>query len=203
MSKTWDDLQAIMYFQQGAGNDPKGRRLRDYRNFTDEQMESEHDFIQYMFPTDQVSKFNPNAWLLQSEPDILIMKECALPIMRSVFQYMGYLSRSNGWRTTGNHNILRISRMLRSVKLICGDDMAFDLLCLVCEFQTDVQILVCDFDVNGSGVTVLDYWFAAVLSIDVKDAHMVRRDWDWNPQSPKTMKAFLHYYTANKRKEAA
>lgn len=176
MAKAFDDWARIQHFMVDGGMDAERRTLREYRAFTDEQMESAHDYIQWMFPTDQPSKFNPYAPLLL-EADSFGNRGMVGPVMRSVLQFTGFLARRQRWRKPGDHNILRITRMLRSVKLICGDDAALDLFEIVCEFRSDAEddLSVAYFSA-GRGHYVMDHWIAALIDGDVVTGKAIREE---------------------------
>ena len=57
-----------MAFFRHEGPDCEGRYLRDMRGWSFERMETCHDYIQWMFPTETPSNFNPTAPLLT--PDL-------------------------------------------------------------------------------------------------------------------------------------
>lgn len=54
----------IVGFLEGVMPDNRGRLLSHIHRFSDEQMETTHDYIQWLFPTDQPSQSNYNAPVL-------------------------------------------------------------------------------------------------------------------------------------------
>lgn len=42
--------EQITNFLKGTGKDKQGRTLQDIWNFSDEQLESTHNYIQWLFP---------------------------------------------------------------------------------------------------------------------------------------------------------
>lgn len=134
-------MSAIIDFFSGDGYDDKGRHIYEIlEDFGDEQLESCHDYIQWLFPLPEPSKFNPTAPLLSKE-DIEVFRG-------SNMQYTTYVVRANmgdafnkmmcffddndHWVSPGNHNFLRITRMLRCLRLVGFDreaKMLFDFLC--------------------------------------------------------------------------
>lgn len=123
-------------FLRGDCTDDNGRSIFHYRAFTPEQMEAEHNYIQWMFPTDQPSKFNPSAPLLDSKMTTYSTSTQG-SIRTSILQFTGWLASTDHWRENRNHNLLRITRMLRSTKLILGDEAADQLHSLMCEFHAE------------------------------------------------------------------
>jgi hypothetical protein len=54
-------MSRLTDFYRGAGSDSEGRSLADLWNLSDDEMEDIHDFIQWMFPLREPSRFNPDA----------------------------------------------------------------------------------------------------------------------------------------------
>lgn len=59
--------QDAINFLLGHGTDGKGRTIQDYFSFSKERWEECHDHIQWAFPTDIPSAFNPNAPIIDRE----------------------------------------------------------------------------------------------------------------------------------------
>ena len=57
----------LIEFYRGIAPDSEGRTLADLWAFSDDEMEEVHDFIQWMFPLREPSRFNPDAPLLTDE----------------------------------------------------------------------------------------------------------------------------------------
>merc|ERR1712157_544455 len=60
-------MGSLLNFFRGAGTDSCGRTLKDLRSMSFSSMERVHNFIQWMFPTDEASKFNRDAPILTPE----------------------------------------------------------------------------------------------------------------------------------------
>jgi hypothetical protein len=56
-----DAMSQLTEFYQGTGLDTEGRTLAQIWAFSDEAMEDDHDFIQWLFPLREPSRFNPDA----------------------------------------------------------------------------------------------------------------------------------------------
>jgi len=106
---------------------------------TDEQLETNHQYIQWLFPLREPSKFNPDAPLL-TEGYIELFRNNAFlqkrmkQAMARMLTFYGYAwkdcdivegenfdERAAVWMTAKNHNILRITRILKSL-VICGHE---------------------------------------------------------------------------------
>jgi hypothetical protein len=128
-------MSQLVEFYRGAANDSEGRSLTDYWSFSDPQMESRHDFIQWMFPLEEPSQFNPDAPILTRADREAFRDDPALRdnLTKSVDRFLGFLglTRDEGrvvpasdfdtkrWRLTEpNHNWLRITRVLASLRLL-------------------------------------------------------------------------------------
>lgn len=98
----------------------------------DEFWEGCHDFIQWVFPTNQPSMFNPHAPILDRHTARWISKR---NLLKSFDRFMSFLGvkvastpdalgnirygRVREWYQTGDHNLLRITRVLTCL-MLCG-----------------------------------------------------------------------------------
>ncbi len=117
--------------------DTQGRMLGDILKWSDDAWECHHDYIQWLFPLDQPSGFNPNAPLL-TEADRAAFRASAklqLVLRRgSLARFLAFLglfseddvvirpgdnfnNRRALWAYP-NHNWLRITRVLKSLRLL-------------------------------------------------------------------------------------
>ena len=132
-----DQTSILRDFLEGIGIDHRGRRLDDVLSFDDIKAEQTHDFIQWLFPLDEVSRSVSGAPVL-SQTDIQLIhinSDAQANIRRSAAWFLGFLERNDQWRTKYNHNHLRITRVVKSLRLLTGDKEAdafkaaiFDLL---------------------------------------------------------------------------
>lgn len=140
----------LLEFYSGKRPDHAGRMLGDIWDFTAEQIDSTHDFIQWLFPLPTPSPINPKAPLL-SKTDIDAfrsreeLQENLLRSFKMLLDFLGLAQHHEGnllvievgenffrqrgyWLKSGNHNHRRISRMLRSLTLLGQPDQAKALL---------------------------------------------------------------------------
>ena len=129
-------MSRLLDFYRGLGTDIEGRRLEDILAWPDDDLEAVHDFIQWLFPLPEPSKFNPDAPLLTHQDIAAFKSDPVLQanLMKSFERILAFLglSLSEGrvvvggnftsrladvW-TNPNHNWLRISRILRSLTLL-------------------------------------------------------------------------------------
>lgn len=123
-------------FLQGVGPDASGRRIHDILNKDDVWLEECHDHIQFLFPLDSPSQYNPNAPVLTKE-EIKELRESPMAraglmlAFKRMLQFYGLDFVSNtvvlggNWAArrhvlfdgTLNHNHLRVTRILTSLHL--------------------------------------------------------------------------------------
>ena len=135
----------IVQFYRGVGADARGRTLEAILAWDDGQLEAVHDYIQWLFPLDEPSRFNSAAPLL-TNPDRLAFRQPplaanlrrALDRMLAFYGFAmdrssadpriirspGWNERSQQWLHPGNHNLLRLTRMIRSLALLGQVDLA-------------------------------------------------------------------------------
>jgi hypothetical protein len=72
-------MSRLLSFHRGEGTDGRGRTLAQIQSLSHDQMESIHDFIQWMFPTRGRSAYNPAAPVL-TDADVAAFQ--ADPVLR-------------------------------------------------------------------------------------------------------------------------
>lgn len=116
----------VLAFLEGEGTDARGRTLFDVLAFDDAALERNHDFIQWLFPLQEPSRAVPGAPVL-SHADVAAirgsgMAQCALA---AATDRMDVFYRSaHDWLMPNDHNHLRITRIIRSLRLLVGDEQA-------------------------------------------------------------------------------
>lgn len=130
-------MSRLVAFYRGLETDAEGRFLADVLIWSDDEMEAVHDFIQWLFPLPDPSRFNPDAPLLGEEDIAAFHNDAVLQAnLRKSFErilsFLGLSSSANGEIVEGpnlrtrvadvwampNHNWLRITRILRSLSLL-------------------------------------------------------------------------------------
>lgn len=116
------------------GKDFKNRSFEDILLFSNNELEFCHDYIQWVFPTIQVSQFNTNVpELTNYDLRIIRNNEKAIDrILRMNKKMENFYELAEGvkvywWDDLHNHNLLRITRILtffHSLKLKMFDDIA-------------------------------------------------------------------------------
>ena len=169
-----------MTFYRGNGRDHRGRSLSDIYGFDFYELEFNHDYIQWLFPLPEPSSASASAPLLSNddiarfESDESLRKRLlqSFELMLSFFGLeladagaVGAMSvrkaqhfdeRHRVWLHPGNHNFLRISRILRSLTLLgCSSYAAAFLECLEEIYVEKPKVI---------GDTTIGYWRRAVTA---------------------------------------
>ena len=92
----------------------------------DEQLEEVHDYIQWLFPLPSRSAAQPGAPVLsQVEIDAIKADPRAMEALkRAAERMLQFYSRTDWWLTGQDHNHLRITRIIRSLRLLIGREAA-------------------------------------------------------------------------------
>lgn len=117
---------SLLGFLENTSADAHGRYLRDIWAFNDQQIERTHNFIQWLFPLNVPSAAVPGAPVLNRD-DISAIQGSEVAqdnICQSANWYAGFLERNDFWRKPYDHNHLRITRVIRSLRLLVDADKA-------------------------------------------------------------------------------
>ena len=116
----------IIAFLAGDGVDASGRRFADVLAFDDAALERHHDFIQWLFPLDEISRAVPGSPVLNVGA-IGKIKASAVARARmeaAAERMLAFYDATTAWRQTFDHNHLRITRIIKSLRLLVDDDAA-------------------------------------------------------------------------------
>ncbi len=130
-------MSRLVDFYHGQAADAEGRHLQDLWEWDDDQLEAVHDFIQWLFPLPEPSRFNPDAPLLTDEDRAAFkadpqLRANLLKSFTRILHFFGlsltddgrvaegpnFTARAPGVWASPNHNWLRITRVLRSLSLL-------------------------------------------------------------------------------------
>ncbi|MGE0669389.1 MAG: opioid growth factor receptor-related protein [Parachlamydiales bacterium] len=166
---TTDDL--LNFYRSPTATDNHGRNLTQIWNWDDNQLEAVHNYIQWLFPNARPSGPNPTAPLINDE---MVQAFASDPVLRNnlhgsflrMLRFYGLqldettmqitrapnaAARQAVWLTPGNHNHLRITRIL----------FCLNALGLQRDAQAFIQILN-DLSQNEGrnaiDATTLQYW---------------------------------------------
>jgi len=163
-------MSRLTDFYRGNATDHEGRTLADLWAYSDDEMEMYHDFIQWMFPLRELSRFNPEAPLVENA-DVAEFKnepQLRMNLIKSLDRFLAFLglARENGKVVPGpdyqtkkivwagpDHNWLRVTRVLHCLRIFGFDAEALALFERLQEINSE----------EGSGITAetYRYWQAA------------------------------------------
>ena len=147
----------IIGFYSGTQPDHRGRYLNEIQGAPDAQLESVHDYIQWLFPLPERSGFNVAAPVLTHEsihafrtrPELQKKLRASFLRMMNFYGFEARLwerimvtrapnfaAKAAAWLSPGDHNHLRITRILRCLTVLGLEAEAqafFDCLCEVYE----------------------------------------------------------------------
>ena len=128
--------QQAVDFLNGTGADHLGRTVTDYLAFDDAEWERCHNHVQWAFPSNEASLYNPHAPVVDmQELKAKLTIAGAINVgqlVESFTKFLG-LEQSNGvwmivdtdkfqWLEPHNHNFLRITRLLNLLSVINEND---------------------------------------------------------------------------------
>jgi hypothetical protein len=120
------DSGRIVAFLEGEGPDGCGRSLFEVLAFDDVRLETTHDFVQWLFPLNEPSVAVPEAPVLSPEDVAAIresgMAQCALAAATDRMD--AFYRATHDWLMPNDHNHRRITRIIRSLRLLRGDEAA-------------------------------------------------------------------------------
>lgn len=142
-------MSKILDFYRGTGRDQGGRLLGNVWAFGFERLEKVHDFIQWTFPLREASRFNPEAPLLtdadvaafRSDPELRqnlrmsfsqMMEFYGFDVLRPegepVSVTLAHPAARPWWAVAGDHNLLRLTRILASTRILGLEEESESLL---------------------------------------------------------------------------
>ena len=165
--------QPIVDFYSGKTTDTSGRTLREIHAWDYNELETVHDYIQWLFPLAEPSQYNRGAPVLDAEQIAKFRTDTELrtQLLASFDKMLGFYGfernnmsvirsnsweeRSRNWLRPGNHNHLRLTRILKSLSILGLRDYTYALF----EALNDV------FSEKSSAISdsTMEYWKRALL----------------------------------------
>jgi hypothetical protein len=121
-----DSAGPLHAFLANIGTDGRSRNVEEVLTFSDDELERVHDYIQWLFPLPTRSSAQPNAPAL-TDGEIAAIRADARALdnlSRATERMLRFYGRTEWWLTWSDHNHLRISRILQSLRLLTGMDAA-------------------------------------------------------------------------------
>jgi hypothetical protein len=145
-----DGVPILVQFYRGEKSDIRGRTIERIWQFTDLELEGFHDYIQWLFPLTEPSRFNSGAPILDQETVQAFRNSQTLRdrLRKSLevmlhFYSLRLTTREDGsvvvekmkdfaarrmiWLEPENHNHLRLTRILASLSLLGLEPLALAL----------------------------------------------------------------------------
>ena len=134
--------QPIVDFYSGKAMDTYGRTLSEIHTWNYHELETIHDYIQWLFPVPEPSQYNPCAPIHDAEQIAKFHADVELraQLLASFDKMLGlygferhnmliirstsWEERSRNWLRPGNHNHLRLTRILKSLSILGLKDYA-------------------------------------------------------------------------------
>lgn len=166
----------LIPFYLGQAPDVRGRVIDDIHRWDHGRLESTHDYIQWLFPLTDASAFNPDApspgpaeiERFRHEPALRARMVRSFRVMMGFYglkcddkatpvriaETPEFRERAQVWLNPGNHNFLRITRILKSLMLFGLEDYARALLAFLEKLYEQESAVI--------GERTFGYWRRAV-----------------------------------------
>lgn len=176
--------QLLFEFYSGTGVNIKHCSFQELIDLSDNFLEKSHDVVQWLFPLDEPSMHNDKAPLLDNEtiekmansPECMANLKLAGERFLKFFDYpVSNQTEKPAWVRPGNHNYLRITRIIKCYKLFGMDEMAETFF----NFGMDLYVKYQDH----VGEVSVEYWEKAIGmpqddSWSEYDIAILHDDWD-------------------------
>lgn len=119
-------MSQIIQYLQGSGIDHRGRKLSEVLSADDTFLEQEHDYIQWLFPLREAS-YNVESAPVITEEEVKkakVDKSVQDNMNKSLGRMTKFYLGNDHWLVPREHNHLRITRIIKSTRMILGDDSA-------------------------------------------------------------------------------
>ncbi len=113
----------VVMFLEGEGTDARGRTVFDVIAMNDVALERTHDFIQWLFPLPEPSAAIPDSPVLtpQDIQAIRVSELAPIALAGATDRMAAFYQTTHEWLMPNDHNHRRITRIIRSLRLLVGD----------------------------------------------------------------------------------
>jgi hypothetical protein len=117
---------AIQAYLAGEGRDGRGRTAREVLALPDRDLEASHDWVQWLFPLPTRSAAVPGAPVLDPVETAAIRADprSRATLEQAAERMAAFYARTPFWLAAFDHNHLRITRILQSLRLLLGPEAA-------------------------------------------------------------------------------
>jgi ADP-ribosylglycohydrolase len=119
----------LIDFLRGAGPDSYGRYHDDILKFSDEELENVHNYIQWLFPLREPSEAVSESPFIENEETVQILRNDEAvqeSMVTALVRMHRFYEQNDFWLRQGDHNHLRITRILKSITLLNTKENARD-----------------------------------------------------------------------------
>lgn len=118
--------QKVLLFLRGEGVDEEGRAIYDIWQFSNDQLEYTHNYIQWIFPLLDWSEMIPGAPYIDKNDveEIRNDEEIQDNFIHSLAMMQKFYTSHDEWLSPGDHNHYRITRIIKSVSLLNSKENA-------------------------------------------------------------------------------
>lgn len=119
-------MSVLVAFLTEAGTRPDGLDHAGVLGQDDDWFETRHDFIQWLFPLTEPSRAVPGAPVLTAAEAARLRAEprARRRMLAATRRMEGFYARTDAWLAAHDHNHLRITRIIRSLRLLVDDAAA-------------------------------------------------------------------------------
>ncbi len=119
-------VRPVVMFLEGEGTDARGRTVFDVLAMDDVALERTHDFIQWLFPLPEPSAAVPDSPVLTpGDIQAIRVSELApIALAGGTDRMTAFYQTTHDWLMPNDHNHRRITRIIRSLRLLQGDEAA-------------------------------------------------------------------------------
>ncbi len=113
-------------FLAGEGQDARGRSVHDVLGMLDEELEVHHDWVQWLFPLPTPSAAVPGSPVLTTSDIAAIRADprAVETLERASERLFRFYKSTDHWLARYDHNHLRISRIIQSLRLLVCPEAA-------------------------------------------------------------------------------
>ena len=117
---------SIVLFLDDKGTNHSGKTFKDILSMNNEDLEDEHDYIQWLFPLKEPSQFATDAPVLSDIDieEIQSNQNIQTNLLKGLDKITSFYINTNHWLCEHDHNHLRITRIIKSLVLLVDIDKA-------------------------------------------------------------------------------
>lgn len=119
-------MSELIKFFNDESHHPTYGSYTDIVERDDEFWETTHDFIQWIFPINEPSRFNQKAPVIDQSSirQLLESDKTKQKLSLGTDRYKSFLRANDNWRFGYDHNHMRISRVIKCLRLLSDDQSA-------------------------------------------------------------------------------